>query len=444
MSPTSGEAQGEEEGQERLKTWILPCDVAKIGTFTFPSSSSRNRFLDEWDIDLLPDSSDADNLRLAAQELQEGRYPVAFPTETVYGLGADATRSSAVREVYRAKGRPADNPLIVHVCSLGQLKRLLLNHDYPHEEEEGEDPIPQIYRPLISKFWPGPLTILLPLPDPSPFASEVTNNLRTVGVRMPSALLALALIKTAGVPLAAPSANASSKPSPTSAAHVLHDLDGRIRTILDGGACQVGLESTVVDGLSDPPLVLRPGAVSIEILRRFPGWENVKVGYSVDKETSSVPRAPGMKYRHYSPKAKVVVTRGRPTTSSIGSLMGPATKAGILRTSLHPRREADRISDDTRLNGHQNGTLASDEAPDSEQVPIPESIKINGSVVSVWVMELGSDATAVAKNLFSGLRELDLKGVDVIFAESMDDREGDLVAAVMNRVRKAAEAEVDL
>ncbi|KAL1998791.1 hypothetical protein VTN02DRAFT_5558 [Thermoascus thermophilus] len=206
----------------------------------------------------------------AADALRTSDVPVAFPTETVYGLGADATRSTAVRGIYRAKQRPSDNPLIVHVDSLSMLRRLLHPATTPAGPVE-PDGIPPIYTPLIERFWPGPLTIILPNPPGSLLAREVTSNLPTFGVRMPSSPLARLLIHVADRPLAAPSANASTKPSPTTAQHVYHDLHGRIDLILDGGPCGVGVESTVVDGLTDPPVILRPGGIGIEELRSCPG-----------------------------------------------------------------------------------------------------------------------------------------------------------------------------
>ncbi|KAK4144939.1 Threonylcarbamoyl-AMP synthase, partial [Dichotomopilus funicola] len=214
-------------------------------------------------------------LREAAHLLRTSAIPVAFPTETVYGLGADATRSDAVRGIYTAKGRPSDNPLIVHVCDLDMLRGLVrpgwtrktTNPGTESGPEEEDDPIPAIYHPLIRAFWPGPLTILLPLPAPTitptpttnPLAPEVTSTLPTFGARLPSSSLARTLIRLTSRPLAAPSANASTRPSPTTAQHVYDDLHGKIELVLDGGACEVGVESTVVDGLCVPPVVLRPG-----------------------------------------------------------------------------------------------------------------------------------------------------------------------------------------
>ncbi|TKA49315.1 hypothetical protein B0A55_13380, partial [Friedmanniomyces simplex] len=301
----------------QMKTTILPVDARKIGRIRAVPSPQEDDLLDDLAVDLDEHSEDAEHLRLAAEQLKHSDIPVAFPTETVYGLGADATRSEAVRGIYRAKQRPVDNPLIVHFASLGQLRDLLRPHG-PVEngastnghalDASHDDPIPAIYHPLISKFWPGPLTIILPNPPHSLLAPEVTAGLPTFGARIPANLLALALIKLADVPLAAPSANASTKPSPTAAEHVAFDLNGRIATILDGGPCDVGVESTVVDGLVDPPLILRPGGVSSEELRSCAGWEGVRVGYKNAAETTgSQPRAPGMKYRHYSPRAPVVL-----------------------------------------------------------------------------------------------------------------------------------------
>jgi L-threonylcarbamoyladenylate synthase len=272
------------------KTTILPKFVGDIGRFRDPST------LETWELPTNPTSPTLENINLAASHLLTTDIPVAFPTETVYGLGADATRSSAVKGIYTTKGRPSDNPLIIHVCDLTMLRSLL------------DRPIPDIYIPLIKKFWPGPLTILLPNPPGSKLAPEVTAGNSTFGARMPNTPLALSLIKAAGVPLAAPSANASTKPSPTTAQHVLHDLDGKIEFILDGGSCQVGLESTFVDGLASPPRILRPGGVSIDLIREVEGFEGVEKSYlDASEEGSKAPLAPGMKYKHYSPKAKVVL-----------------------------------------------------------------------------------------------------------------------------------------
>ena len=304
------------------------------------------------------------HLASAAEQLRQTDVPVAFPTETVYGLGADATRSAAVRGIYLAKKRPADNPLIVHIHSLRQLQTLLqpaednqspskdstepASHDN-HTTPNGVTPwhsIPAIYHPLIHKFWPGPLTLIMPDPTPSRLAPEVTANLHTFGIRMPSNALALALLKLTDRPLAAPSANASTKPSPTTAQHVKNDLDGRIATILDGGPCDVGVESTVVDGLGETPVVLRPGGVGIENLRGCQGWEGVTIAYKDAAEGNATngnaetgPRAPGMKYKHYCPRAPVILYEypaNPPSHSDMTSHLAERRRIGLVRTKHWP------------------------------------------------------------------------------------------------------------
>ncbi|CAF9929299.1 hypothetical protein IMSHALPRED_007873 [Imshaugia aleurites] len=456
---------------QQRNTRVLKVEASKIGHFVF--DDPQLCFLGNWRLQLSEDSPDAANMLEAASQLRGSDLPVAFPTETVYGLGADATRSSAVRGIYNAKQRPSDNPLIVHVSSLSQLRKLLMPSSRTASSgDPPQDPVPHIYHSLISRFWPGPLTILLPLPTPSSLAPEVTTSLPTVAVRMPSSPLALALIQLAGVPLAAPSANASSKPSPTTAAHVLHDLSGRIDLILDGGSCTVGVESTVVDGLIDPPVILRPGGVSIDMLRDCPGWRDVKIAYKDGAETG-VPRAPGMKYKHYSPNAKVLLFHGRLDAAlvkeygnggSVGVLRTKTWELGFLRTNLqsskdtgtteaigHPDLCISRDSHQIResLNAR---TEIEDIRPQNTPSPVlsaqhfqvhlddgPEQISTD-----LWTIGLGPDTADIARDLFSALREFDRKGVDIICVESINDDEGDAAAAVMNRLRKAAEAEITL
>ena len=454
---------------KQRNTRVLKVDASKIGHFVF--DDPQQLFLGIWKLQLSEDSPDAANMLEAASQLRDSDLPVAFPTETVYGLGADATRSSAVRGIYNAKQRPSDNPLIIHVSSLFQLRHLLTPSSPSASPDSPQYPVPQIYQALIARFWPGPLTILLPLPTPSPLASEVTTSLPTVAVRMPSSPLALALIQLAGVPLAAPSANASSKPSPTTAAHVLHDLSGRIDLILDGGPCTVGVESTVVDGLTTPPVVLRPGGVSIDMLRDCPGWEDVRAAYK-DGAESGVPRAPGMKYKHYSPNAKVLLFHGHLNVvlakeylngGSIGVVRTKTSKAELWRTNVQPYEDTGV----TETNGHphlrneasnqsrenldartetkairQQSTLLSVPSAQHSQVHLgdePEQI-----LTDIWTVGLGPDTADIARGLFSSLRELDQKGVDIIFVEGINDNEGDVAAAVMNRLRKAAQVEIIL
>ncbi|KAL2807640.1 telomere recombination-domain-containing protein [Aspergillus granulosus] len=375
----------------------------------------------------------------AANLLQTSDIPVAFPTETVYGLGADATRSDAVQGIYKAKQRPSDNPLIVHIDSLEMLDRLLnpvVNS--PHGGKTARNIIPAIYKPLIERFWPGPLTILLANPSGSCLAPEVTSNLTTFGARMPSSPLARLLIHVADRPLAAPSANASTKPSPTAAEHVHHDLKGRIELILDGGPCGVGVESTVVDGLSEPPSILRPGGVSIEEIQACPGWETVQLGYHDGTfDVKEVPRAPGMKYRHYSPKARVVLFE-------VGS--EPQTVVNHVKRDLEDTAVGAHSIGIVRTRTWQRGLqLLPEDEIEIQSSPVPSlvdsligfSVPVGDKTKEVFDCYLGSDIKDIARNLFASLRAMDEKEVDVIYVEGVTDHEF-LSAAVMNRLRKAA------
>ncbi|KAF2853878.1 translation factor [Plenodomus tracheiphilus IPT5] len=440
-----------------METNILPVDPQKLGRITF--QEAKRDFIDDWDVEYA-EGIGYESLKRAADELVNTDTPVAFPTETVYGLGADATRSSAVKAIFAAKGRPADNPLIVHVHSLPQLRALLPGNKEYTKGVVGtdEDPIPAIYRPIIERFWPGPITIILPAPDSSILAPEVTAGLSTFGARMPRSILALSLLRLCGRPLAAPSANASTRPSPTAAEHVFDDLQGRIHTIIDGGPCEVGVESTVVDGLSSPPSILRPGGVTVEQLRQCPGWEKVTVGYKDSQEGgASKPRAPGMKYRHYSPKAKVILFEagaGQPSTEELTK----AKSVGVIRTTAwqpalgHSAVQLKAVS--TNSTNGSSQTLPSKSTQEAlstrqsnllrsvvqHQIPHAESYSSEQSNISIWDINLGAETQSVARGLFSALRELDKKGVDIIYVEGIDDKSGDdIAAAVMNRLRKAAE-----
>lgn len=350
---------------------------------------------------LQPSISDPETLealKQASHVLQTTHQPVAFPTETVYGLGASALSTESVKSIYAAKNRPADNPLIVHVSSLDQLKRKIL---------KGKE-IPDIYTPLIDKFWPGPLTILLPLDSESDVSPACTVGQPTVAVRMPDHAVARSLIALSDLPLAAPSANASTRPSPTTADHVYHDLQGRIPLILDGGACSVGVESTVVDGLSDPPMLLRPGGVSLEQIREFGGekWKNVLVGRA-NAQTDEVVRTPGMKYKHYSPTGKVV-------------LFGPVSDKSV-EEAVREYLESEDLKD-KKIGLLTSLTMAKDTFPE------------------LHTLSMGATPALVSRNLFAGLRDMDIAGVEVILVEGI--REEDEGLAVMNRLRKAASEEI--
>ncbi|KAJ4163359.1 hypothetical protein LMH87_005094 [Akanthomyces muscarius] len=424
----------------------VPARESELGRFRDHEGPNR---LEEWCVSAADSSRPSiEALTKAGAHLKNNDTPVAFPTETVYGLGADATRSTAVKGIYSAKGRPSDNPLIVHVCDLQMLRSLLGN-----AADGQEITLPAKYKTLIDKFWPGPLTILLPNAQPSKLAPEVTAGLPTFGVRMPSSTLALSLIKLAGVPLAAPSANASTKPSPTAAHHVKHDLDGRIELILDGGPSQVGVESTVVDGLCDPPVVLRPGGISMEELRSCPGWENAVRAYKDhSEEGKAAPRAPGMKYKHYSPKARVVLYEASYNAASDGIVSAdvesanvtqnghpqngdekPARRVGVIRTQrwkaaagLHVQnwREASPVAMEVDKSGYE--------------VYTGDLVGASGHVIGeLFDINLGKDTKGIAQGLFAALRELDSRDADTIFVDGIDG-ELDIAAAVMNRLRKAA------
>lgn len=439
------------------------------------SNNNNNNNNEEEEATLAP-------LREAAALLRQSDIPVAFPTETVYGLGADATRSSAVKGIYAAKGRPSDNPLIVHVCDLDMLRGLLRPKETTataattitqHQEEstssssssslsgtnghgvkaaatvddDDDDPIPEMYRPLLARFWPGPLTILLRAPCPSSLAPEVTAGLPTFGARMPASPLARTLIKLAGQPLAAPSANASTKPSPTAASHVRDDLGGRIELILDGGRCSVGVESTVVDGLCEdggPPVVLRPGGVSLGELRAVPGWEATVKGYRDESEEGKSakdggkgPRAPGMKYKHYSPRARVVLFEAKGSNDHGGGDDLGSQHVGDEIKALETSKGVVGVIRTLKWEPVAGGETAQDATEDGEA---NLAYKISTSALDgrkVLDIALGHDTKTVAQGLFSALRELDRKGADIIFVEGVEDKD-DIAAAVMNRLRKAA------
>ncbi|RYP74389.1 hypothetical protein DL771_003056 [Monosporascus sp. 5C6A] len=426
----------EDEGREKLGTWQVP----------------------------ETDSPSIKILRETADYLRTKDTPVAFPTETVYGLAADATRSSAVKGIYSAKGRPSDNPLIVHVSDLEMLRSLLSPATSPScakGETNGHHGgrIPEIYRPLINRFWPGPLTILLPNPTRSRLAPEVTAGLKSFGARMPASPLALSLIKLTGAPLAAPSANASTRPSPTTAEHVLEDLDGRIELILDGGACRVGVESTVVDGLCDPPLVLRPGGVGIEELRSCPGWERVEKAYKDYSELGKgAPRAPGMKYKHYSPRAKVVLYEASfaaaeegvqkqdleafrkdwQAQQTNGVASGPF-RVGVIRTRFWKPAAGLRCGEFKQraiVDGEASRENPADIELEVQEAEVYGSTN-DSSIGMVLDVSIGESTRSIAQGLFSALRELDRRGASIIFVEGIGDNE-DIGAAVMNRLRKAA------
>ncbi|CAI7674677.1 unnamed protein product, partial [Penicillium pancosmium] len=416
------------------------------------NSGPGSRSLSEWWADERKNSTpESKAVEEAANLLRTSDIPVAFPTETVYGLGADATRSTAVQGIYKAKQRPSDNPLIIHIDSLEMLDRLLNPaSSSPSTTKTPRISIPQIYKPLIDRFWPGPLTIILPNPSGSELAPEVTSKLTTFGARMPSSPLARLLIHATDRPLAAPSANASTKPSPTTAQHVHHDLKNRIDLILDGGASGVGVESTVVDGLCSPPAILRPGGIGIDELRQCAGWENVTVAYKDGTlDIKDIPRAPGMKYRHYSPKARVILFGSESKEEGVtkrvrkdlsDSAVGAHT-IGIVRTR-NWKQGLGLAPDDVIASTVKPVDGAAIENLTSFSIPVQQTGCSNSRTKMAYDYHLGSETESIAHGLFAALRELDEFDVDVIYVEGINDRDGDLAAAVMNRLRKAAGSEL--
>lgn len=312
---------------------------------------------------------------------------VAFPTETVYGLGANALDEEAAKKTYAAKGRPSDNPLIVHIADVQALEEIAVN-------------IPAAVEELADLFWPGPLTLILEKSPVVPYGT--TGGLDTVAVRMPSNLAARELILASGGYVSAPSANISGRPSPTTAEHVLRDLDGKIRMILDGGSVEIGLESTILDMTVNPPMILRPGAITLDMLEEVIG--DVSVDQTIlGNESDIPPKAPGMKYRHYAPKAKLIIVEGN------------------IREEILAIRQ---IAYEAVREGRKIGIIASSETVD---------FYTNGVIKNIGSRE---NEKTIAKNLYSILREFDEEEVEEIYSESFA-RQG-IGRAIMNRLEKAA------
>lgn len=323
------------------------------------------------------------DIDIAARTLKEGGL-VVFPTETVYGLGANALDADAVSKIFEAKGRPADNPLIVHISDYDMLSGLALE-------------IPDKAKILMDNFWPGPLTVILKASDKIP--RGVTAGLDTVGVRMPSNAVARELIAKAGVPVAAPSANLSGKPSPTTFEHVYEDMNGRVPVIINGGRCDVGVESTVIDLSGDAATIYRPGGVTEKQISELIG--EVKTVTSVG-EGEKV-KSPGLKYKHYSPDAEVIVLSG----------------------SVEEVEECVKLaSKDQKV-----GLLAFDQIEEA----VLKDLDPDVCIISMGDMRAAEEA---ARNLFKALREMDLNGAGIIFAPEIPN--SGLWAAVRNRLYRAA------
>lgn len=333
------------------------------------------------------DNIDIDAIKLAAKFIKTGDV-VAFPTETVYGLGANALDEKAVGKIFMAKGRPEDNPLIIHVDSFNI--------------ESYVKTIPHKAKKLMEQYWPGPLTLIFEKSDLIPY--KTSANLNTIGIRMPRNNIALNLIRESGVPIAAPSANLSGRPSTTTVSHCIEDLNGKIPYILGGEESEVGLESTIVDCTSDTLCVLRPGAITLDMLRKVD--KNVYIDPQILKkpEFDFKPKAPGMKYRHYAPKAPLKIIKGdlKKTIEKINEMV------------------QNYIEENKNV-----GIIATDET------------KSNYNDKAI-VLSVGSrkNLEEVAYNLFNILRQFDTLDIDYILSESF--LEEDIGIAIMNRLKKSA------
>lgn len=332
-----------------------------------------------------------EQMEKAGKALREGKL-VAFPTETVYGLGGNAFDSEAAAKIYKAKGRPSDNPLIVHIASKSQIDEVAVN-------------VSDTARKLIDDFWPGPLTLILHKSEQIPY--QTTGGLDTVAVRMPNDPVAMAVIANAGVPIAAPSANRSGRPSPTQAIHVSDDLDGRIDMIVNGGATGLGIESTIIDMTTETPTLLRPGYISREQI------ETVIGPIAVDKVVTAKtledmgkkykPKAPGMKYRHYAPKAPLTMYEG--SSENVAEAINK------------------QVTEDIK-NGKNVGIICTDET---------KELYNGGCIKSIGSREYEE---GIASNLYELLREFDSLKVDCIYSETFYGT--DLGDAIMNRLIKAS------
>ncbi len=325
-------------------------------------------------------------LEWAGSILQQGGL-VAFPTETVYGLGGDALNPASSQKIYAAKGRPSDNPLIIHICRFEDI--------YPIVEF-----VPEEARKIAEAFWPGPLTMILPKSDKVPY--ETTGGLETVAIRMPAHPVAEKLIAHSGGYVAAPSANTSGKPSPTVAKYVIEDMDGKIDVIIDGGEVGIGLESTIVDLTVSPPQILRPGYITDAMLTEVLGKVEADVTI-LRNDSGQAPKAPGMKYRHYAPQGELVIVQGSPEA---------------VAEYINLQAQADRRA------GEKVGVICTEELAAVYKADV---LKCVGSRL---------DEEAIAKHLYTFLREFDDEKVTRIYSESFAT--DGLGQAIMNRLLKAA------
>lgn len=325
-------------------------------------------------------------LRRAGRILKEGGL-VAFPTETVYGLGGDALNCESSKKIYAAKGRPSDNPLIVHICKFEDIYGVA-------------ETVPETAKRIADAFWPGPLTMILPKAKKVP--RETTGGLDTVAVRFPSHPVAKRLIEYAGGYVAAPSANISGKPSPTVAKYVVEDMDGRIDAIVDGGEVGIGLESTIIDLTVEPPQILRPGYITGEMLEEVLGKVDMDVTI-MKPDSGQAPRAPGMKYRHYAPGGELVIVEG---------------ESEKVTAYINGRAAADKAA------GYRTGVIGTAETAQRYRADVIKCVGSRG------------DEESIARRLFCVLREFDDERVEKIYSESFSAQ--GLGQAIMNRLLKAA------
>lgn len=325
-------------------------------------------------------------MRMAGEILRKGGL-VAFPTETVYGLGGDGLNAGSSKKIYAAKGRPSDNPLIIHIADLESLEKIVKS-------------VPPKAKLLAEKFWPGPLTMIFSKSSRVPY--ETTGGLESVAVRMPSHSVALAIIREGGGYIAAPSANTSGRPSPTRAEHVCEDLTGKIDMIVDGGAVGIGLESTIVDFTEEVPVILRPGYINQEMIQEVIGPVRMDRGLLITEEKVR-PKAPGMKYRHYAPKAQLTIVQG--SSSQVTAYINAQCEKAV--------RE-----------GKKPGVIAADETVSAYRGAVVKGIGAR------------NDEEEIARNLFAVLREFDEEDTDILFSESFDTPR--MGQAIMNRLLKAA------
>ena len=341
-------------------------------------------------LDVSSEPMNMEHIKQASEILRKGGL-VAFPTETVYGLGGDATDKEASRKIYAAKGRPSDNPLIVHISQFSQLESISAG-------------LPETAKKLADAFWPGPLTMVVNKNEIIPY--ETTGGLDTVAVRMPNNPVALALIEESGCMIAAPSANTSGRPSPTKAEHVYEDLSGKIEAILDGGPVDIGLESTIVDLTEDIVTILRPGYINMDMLKEVVGEVRMDPGIVYnDKGTTAGarPKAPGMRYKHYAPKGDLTIVAG--------------SEAAVIAT-------INKMTEEAMAKGSKVGIISTSETASKYKAG------------QVLIIGDRADEGSIAHNLYDILRQFDELDVDIIYSESFATPK--MGQAIMNRLLKAA------